>query len=80
MNSLIKVLTPLPIAILSLGLVSGLGSPSSAATFTRVLQTGQAVPGNDQPVSDIRSIAIDNQQNIVAIVSTQTIRLIHQLN
>ena len=75
MNSLIKLSNPLPIAILSLGLVSHLGSVANAATFTRVLQTGQAVPGNAQPVTNIRSIAIDNQQNIVAIVSTPTIIL-----
>ena len=73
MNSLIKLLKPLPITILSLGLVSSLGSSANAATFTRVLQTGQAVPGNNQPVSGIRSIAIDNQKNIVAIVSTPTV-------
>ena len=69
------LLNPLPIALLSLSLVSSLGSAANAATFTRVLQTGQAVPGNTQPVSGIRSIAIDNQQNIVAIVKTQKISI-----
>ena len=69
------LLNPLPIALLSLSLVSSLGSAANAGTFTRVLQTGQAVPGNTQPVSGIRSIAIDNQQNIVAIVKTKTIRV-----
>ena len=72
MNSLIKPVC-LPIAFLSLSLVSSLSSAANAATFTRVLQTGQAVPGNNQPVSGIRSIAIDNKKNIVAIVSTPTV-------
>ena len=78
MNSLINPARRLPIALLpigllSLSLVSSLGSTANAATFTRVLQTGQAVPGNNQPVSEIRSIAIDNQKSIVAIVSTPTV-------
>ena len=74
MNSPTKPSRRLPIVLLPIGLLSlSLGSAANAATFTRVLQTGQAVPGTKQPVSGIRSIAIDTKQNIVAIVSTPTV-------
>jgi hypothetical protein len=64
-----KLLSLLPIALLNLALANG---KANAATFTPVLKTGQNFPGNTQLVGNIRSIAIDSEQNIVAIVSATT--------
>jgi hypothetical protein len=69
-----KLLSLLPIALLNLALGNG---DANAATFTPVLKTGQSLSSaplyqGSRVINGIRSIAIDSEQNIVAITSSSS--------
>lgn len=58
----------LAIAALAIGLGS---QTASAVQYKTILQTGQSVPGNDQPLTWINAFGVDAQQNVVASITTQ---------
>jgi hypothetical protein len=44
---------------------------AQAVQYKAILQTGQSVAGNDQPLADVGTFAVDTQQNVVATITTK---------
>jgi hypothetical protein len=73
-RSLSAQLSKSVVASLTMGLSLALVAPSaSALTFTKLLELGQKVPGNDQPVTDIYEPTIGLDGQIAVRLETQAV-------